>query len=123
MNSKRDIGAVAELDVWQRAMDLVAEVYRLGDRLPARERFGLADQMRRAAASIPANIAEGNARSHRREYVQFLNIARGSLAELATHMESARRVGYWSDADLAMAADLVRRVRQMLNRLIASLSQ
>jgi len=123
MNSKRDVGAVAELDVWQRSMDLVAEVYRLVDRLPARERFGLADQLRRAVASIPANIAEGNARGHRREYVQFLTVARGSLAEVATHLESARRVGYWGDTDLEIAGDLVRRTRQMLNRLIASLSE
>jgi four helix bundle protein len=123
MNSKRDVGAVAELDVWQRSMDLVAEVYRLVDRLPAQERFGLAEQLRRASASIPANIAEGNARGHRREYVQFLTVARGSLAEVATHLESARRVGYWSDAELKAAGDLIRRVRQMLNRLIAALSK
>jgi len=122
MTNRDDIGPVADLDVWQRSMDLVTEVYRLVEQLPARERFGLAEQVRRAVASIPANIAEGNARAHRREYVQFLAIARGSLAETATHIEVARRVGYWSEADLEIAVDLVRRIRQMLNRLIASLS-
>ena len=122
MTNRDDIGPVADLDVWQRSMDLVTEVYRLVEQLPARERFGLAEQVRRAVASIPANIAEGNARAHPREYVQFLAIARGSLAETATHIEVARRVGYWSEADLEIAVDLVRRIRQMLNRLIASLS-
>ena len=122
MTNRDDIGPVADLDVWQRSMDLVTEVYRLVEQLPARERFGLAEQVRRAVASIPANIAEGNARAHRREYVQFLAIARGSLAETSTHIEVARRVGYWSEADLEIAVDLVRRIRQMLNRLIASLS-
>jgi len=103
-------------------MELVVEVYRVADRLPARERFALADQMRRAASSIPANIAEGNARAHRREYAHFLSIARGSLAELATHVETARRVGYLSAADLTRTLDLIRRVRQLLSKLMARLS-
>ena len=122
MRNRQIIGAGGRLIAWQRSVDLVGEVYRLADRLPLRERFGLADQLRRAAASIPANIAEGNARAHRREYLHFLSIARGSLAEVATHLESSRRVGYFSDADLAPASQLVQRVGQLLSRLIASLS-
>ena len=114
--------AGSRLVVWQRAVELVVEVYRLADRLPLRERFGLADQLRRAATSIPANIAEGNARSHRREYLHFLSIARGSLAEVATHLESIRRIGYMSEHDMAPAAQLIQRVGQLLSRLIASLS-
>ena len=110
-------GPVEQLIAWQRAMDLVVEVYRW--RIGSRSRaIALADQLRRAASSIPANIAEGNARAHRREYVHFLSIARGSLAELATHLESARRVGYLRDADLTRTTELIRRVRQLLTRLM-----
>ncbi len=112
-----------ELEVWQRAMDLMVEVYRLAARLPDYERTRLADQLRRAASSIPANIAEGNARSHRREYLHFLAIARGSLAEVVTHLESTKRLGFLSGSELSSASTLAIRVRQMLTRLIASLSR
>ena len=122
MHDDRTIGLPAKLTAWQRAMDLLVEVYRLTERLPAKERYDLASQMRRAAYSIPANIAEGNARAHRKEYLQFLAIARGSAAELATHLEVARRVGYLSDADLDQARKLSERVGQLLTRLVASLS-
>ena len=66
-----------ELIVWQRSMDLVEQVYRLAKCLPKEEVYGLSDQMRRAAVSIPSNIAEGNGRSAEKEYIHFLNIARG----------------------------------------------
>ena len=111
-----------ELVVWQRAMELLVEVYQLARRLPAYESADLGSQVRRAATSIPANIAEGNARAHRREYLHFLSIARGSAAELATHLEGARRVGYVSDADVAHATQLLRRVGELLARVVASLS-
>ena len=110
------------LDVWQRSMDLVGEAYRLALLLPVEEAAGLAGQIRRAATSIPANLAEGNTRAHRREYLNFLSIARGSAAELATHFEIARRIGYLSDADLARATQLLERVAQMLTRLARRLS-
>jgi len=112
-----------KLDVWQRAMDLMVEVYRLAARLPDYERNALADQLRRAAASIPANIAEGNARSHRREYLHFLSIARGSLAEVVSHLESTKRLGFLTPSDLSTAYDLATRVGQMLTRLVAKLSE
>ena len=122
MRDRRDIGPAADLTVWHRSMTMVTEVYRVADRLPQRERFGLADQLRRAAASIPANIAEGNARAHRREYLHFLFIARGSLAEVATHLETIRTIGYLKEDDLESAVQWTRRVGQMLSRLVASLS-
>ena len=122
MPRQREYAPVEDLIVWQCAMDLQVEVYRVADRLPARERYAMADQLRRAASSIPANIAEGNARAHRREYLHFLSIARGSLAELASHSESARRLGYLRATDLANTSLLIRRVRQLLTGLIARLS-
>ncbi len=70
-------------------MDLVKMVYRLADQLPATERFGIAGQMTRSAVSVPANIAEGNARGSKREYIRFINIARGSLMETETYLDLA----------------------------------
>ena len=100
----------------------MAEAHRLSARLPEFERLALADQIRRSAVSVPANIAEGNARAHRREYLNFLSIARGSLMELSTHLEAARRVGYLSNEDVAPATRLLDRVSRLLTALIASLA-
>ena len=75
-----------ELIVWQKAMQLVEEVYRLARMLPKAELFALSDQMRRAAVSIPSNIAEGQARNSTKEFVNFLSISRGSTAELETQL-------------------------------------
>ena len=84
------------LDVWQQAMLLVKEVYSATASFPAAEMFGLTSQMRRAAVSIPANIAEGAARTGDKEYLHFLSIARGSLSELDTHIQIAVMLGYLS---------------------------
>ncbi|MBS0432591.1 MAG: four helix bundle protein [Proteobacteria bacterium] len=78
-----------DLDVWQRSMALVKAVYALVGGLPSDEHFGLISQMQRASVSVPANIAEGHARDSTREYLRFISIALGSLAELATLVELA----------------------------------
>ncbi|MEJ7746020.1 MAG: four helix bundle protein [Luteimonas sp.] len=82
------------LDVWQDAMSLVEAIYRLTSAFPDSERFGLVSQMRRAAVSVPSNIAEGAARRSTLEYLRFLSIARGSLAELDTQISIASRLGF-----------------------------
>ncbi|NZA25066.1 four helix bundle protein [Luteimonas sp. SJ-92] len=82
------------LDAWRDSMDLVEAVYTLTASLPQSERFGLTAQIRRSAVSIPSNIAEGAARRSTPDYLRFLSIARGSLAELDTQMKIAERVGY-----------------------------
>jgi four helix bundle protein len=110
-----------DLRVWQVAMDLVIESYRLGELLPARERFGLVAQIRRAATSIPANIAEGNGRVHRREYLHHLSMARGSLNELQTLALIAERLGYLPPSELTQFAKLCDSVSRMLTRLRRSL--
>jgi four helix bundle protein len=92
-----DNGGYRKLRMWERSMDLAAACCRLACRLPEHERFGLASQIRRCAASIPANIAEGSARRHRGEYVHHLSYARASLAELETHLLLARRLDYLDD--------------------------
>lgn len=83
-----------ELEVWQQSMEFVTNVYSLTRSFPAEEKYGLTSQLRRAAASIPANIAEGYGRSHRGDYVRFLSIARGSLCEVETFLILASRLGY-----------------------------
>jgi four helix bundle protein len=110
-----------DLRVWQAAMDLVVESYRLGELLPGRERFGLTAQVRRAATSIPANIAEGYGRARRGEYLNHLSIARGSLNELETHIAIARRLEYLSESDLVQSRELCDFVSRMLTRLRRSL--
>jgi four helix bundle protein len=85
-----------ELRVWQAAMSLVEEVYLSTKDFPKEETFGLKSQMRRAAVSVPSNIAEGHAREHLKEYLHHISISQGSLAELETQLEIAERLGYIS---------------------------
>ena len=82
-----------DLLVWQKAMDLVVEIYRLSQTFPAHEKFGLASQIQRAAVSIPSNIAEGHARKSSGAFINHLSIAAGSLAELETQIKLAERLG------------------------------
>jgi four helix bundle protein len=110
-----------DLIVWQKSMRLIAVTYRLCDKLPRHEMFGLAAQIRRAAVSIPANIAEGNGRLHRGDYVHHLSIGRGSLMELQTLLEATRYLSYLGDDDLQPALETIDHVGRMLNRLTKSL--
>jgi four helix bundle protein len=87
-----EIRSYKDLQVWKRGMGLTTLVYQFSAELPADERFGLVSQMRRAAVSIPANIAEGHQRTSTRDYLRFLSIASGSLAELETLIELASRL-------------------------------
>jgi four helix bundle protein len=112
-----------KLLLWQKALELVVEVYRLTGGFPAMERFGLAGQMQRAAVSIPSNIAEGAARRGRKEYLQFLFIARGSLSELDTQLEIAVRLGYIDAAAGLETQARLDELSRMLSGLIRSLSQ
>ncbi|KRA75744.1 four helix bundle protein [Lysobacter sp. Root667] len=107
------------LEVWRDAMSLVETIYRITASFPDTERLGLAMQLRRAAVSVPSNIAEGAARRSRQEYLRFLAMARGSLAEVSTQYEIARRLGYLTDD--AADADLLDRTFARLNALIRSL--
>lgn len=85
-----------ELQVWQKSIELVLDVYELIRELPAEERYALGDQMRRSAVSIPSNIAEGHARASKKEFAHFLSIASGSLAELETQLILCQRLNYCS---------------------------
>jgi len=83
-----------KLDVWQKSMELVREIYQITTAFPKNEEYGLRSQMRRAAVSVPSNLAEGAARKGKNEFKQFLNIAQGSLSELDTQVELAHMLGY-----------------------------
>ncbi|WP_158756417.1 four helix bundle protein [Dyella sp. S184] len=109
------------LDVWQDAMQLVETVYTFSTHFPDLERFGLTAQLRRAAISIPSNIAEGAARRSTPEYCRFLSIARGSLSELDTQCQIAVRLGY---VEMSPALnELIDRVFARLTALLNALNQ
>lgn len=112
-----------ELMVWQKSMNLVEEIYKLTASLPKEEQFGLVNQMRRAAVSIPSNIAEGQSRQSAKEYLHFLSIARGSKAELSTQIEICIRLCYLDATRAQLAISLCEEVGKMLYAQINSLCQ
>ena len=112
-----------KLIVWQRAVELAAAVHRGAAAMRGRDRADLADQMRRAALSIPANIAEGNGRRSRADYLRFLGIAAGSLAELESHVELAERLCYLRPDSLSAIKELQDHTARLLTRLIQALRE
>ena len=111
-----------DLIVWQKAMDLVVAVYHASKNFPKEETYGLTGQMRRAAVSIPANIAEGQGRRLTKEFQQFLAHARGSLLELDTHLELSLRLHYLNAEQHAALHHKVNEVGRLLNGLLRSLN-
>ena len=109
-----------DLLAWQESMALVREIYRLTARFPREELLVLTSQMRRAAISVPSNIAEGAARSSRKEFARFLAVARGSLSELDTQIIIAQELGYLGSSEALR--DRVDGIFRLLAGLIASLS-
>ena len=107
-----------ELDVWKLSMDLVEKVYKITANFPSDEKFGLISQIRRAAISIPSNIAEGAARRSDKELMQFLYISVGSLAELETQLILSKRLGY---AEVDAIIDDISQVKRLVMGLIRHL--
>ena len=110
------------LEAWKQSMDLVIEIYRTTGNFPSQEIYGLTNQIRRAAVSIPSNIAEGAARQTKKEFANYRHMAQGSLSELDTQVELARRLGYldaksWSALDTRME-----QIDKMISGLIRHLS-
>ena len=110
-----------DLIVWQKAMQLAAEAYRLAKLMPRSEEYRLVNQLLRAAASVPANIAEGHARGTRKDYAHFVSIARGSLAETETFLQLAVKVDLLATGDVETALGLAEEVSKMLTALRARL--
>ena len=106
-----------DLVVWQKAMELTDEVYHLARLLPKEELFSLSDQVRRAAVSIPSNIAEGYGRQTEKEFKQFLSVARGSVFEVETQLYICIRQNFFSDEEANKALSLCDEVGRMLTRL------
>jgi four helix bundle protein len=104
-----------DLEVWKKSVDLVSNTYKITESFPDKEIYGLTNQIRRSAVSVPSNIAEGAARSSKKEFIQFLYIALGSLAELETQMIIASRLGYLNNLD-TLLNDL-----QLIQRLVNGL--
>ncbi len=108
---------------WQKAMDLVTEIYRLTKKLPKEEMFGLTSQLRRAAVSIPSNIAEGQGRLSKGEFRVFLGNARGSLSELETQIMIAKNLEYIDAPEATVLLEMASEVGRILNGLIASMKK
>jgi four helix bundle protein len=117
------IQSYRDLKVWQQAMDLAEQCYRLTRQFPKDELYGMTSQVRRSAASVAANIAEGHGRNSRGEYIQFLRVAQGSLKELETHLILASRVGLISDGAIAQVIEQSEGLGKMLRALIRSLER
>ncbi len=103
-----------DLVVWNKGVDLVAEIYKLTQSLPANEQFGLTSQMRRAAISIPANVAEGFGRWHAKDFARFLLIANGSVKELETHLHLCARLGYLQQKQIDAAMNLSTEISKII---------
>ena len=112
-----------DLRVWQSGMDLVEDIYRITQRFPKFEVYGLAGQAQRAAVSVPSNIAEGYTRQHRNEYIQYLAVAQASLAEVDTHLEIAKRLRYVSQEEHDRLRDRIVSLSKQLFSLRRRLSQ
>ena len=111
-----------ELIVWQKAMDLVVEIYKLTDQFPKSEIYSLISQMRRSAISIPSNIAEGRRRSSKRSFRHFLLISFGSGAELETQIEIEKKLTKTQNLNYLKAATLLDEVMRILNTMIKNLT-
>jgi four helix bundle protein len=115
------IKSYKDLTVWRKSMDLVREVYTLTRMLPSEEMHGLSGQMRRAAVSIPSNIAEGHARNSAKEYARFLSIARGSVAELETQLHLCPMLGYVRNEKIKPCIEMLDEIGRMTAAIVKSL--
>ena len=120
-NNKVSAKNYRELIVWQEGIKLAKVIYRLADKFPRHETYALVDQIRRAAVSVPSNIAEGHARKAPADFRRFLHISLGSLAEVDTQLVLAQEFGYLSKEDLDVLDEQIQGLRKKLYALINSL--
>jgi four helix bundle protein len=120
MENKK-IESYKDLIVWQKGIELVNEIYVLTKMFPKEEMFGLTNQMRRAAVSIPANIAEGWGRNSTKSYIQFVRISRGSLYEIETMMVIAKNQNYINEEQKSSTSSRIDELGKMLNKLLQKL--
>ena len=120
---KKKMNGYKDLILWQKAIDLVDEIYKLVKFLPKEEKFALSDQMRRAAVSVPSNIAEGYERNSDKEFINFLVIARGSRAELETQLYICVRQGYITQQQAEKAFSLCNEIQRIINKFIKNINE
>ena len=118
---KEKLKSHKELIVWKKAMDLIYKTYKITGQFPREKMYGLVQQMRRSAVAIPSNIAEGYNRYHIKEYLQFLNIANSSAAELETQLLIAKNLKFIKELDYSEADNSLTEVLKMLTVLIRKL--
>ena len=111
-----------DLKVWQKAIELTSEIYKLVKLLPNEERYALSDQIRRAVVSVPSNIAEGRGRGTNKEFVRYLLMSRGSLWEVSTQLVICERLQYLNQEQTANARQLITEISKMINALASSFS-
>ncbi|PNE20257.1 30S ribosomal protein S23 [Mesotoga sp. Brook.08.YT.4.2.5.1] len=107
---------IENLEIWRLGVSLAKDVYVITEKFPRREVYCLTDQIRRAAVSVPSNIAEGKGRSTAKDFVHFLNTARGSLYELTTQLYVAREIAYLSEEDFS---SLHKRIEDLSHKIVA----
>lgn len=112
-----DIASYRDLRVWQSAMDMAQSIYKITGQFPPSEIYGLSSQMRRAAISVPSNIAEGHARDSTKEYLRFISVAMGSLAELETQVMLSERLKYFDEEVFNKSLEQTSEVGRMLRGL------
>ncbi len=115
------INSHKDLIVWQKSMDVVAEIYRITDSFPEPELYGLTSQMRRSAVLIPSNIVEGRKRSSRKDFRHFLVISCGSGVELETQIEISKRLNFVNIENYKKVDELLLEVMKMLNKMLSNL--
>jgi four helix bundle protein len=120
-NKKMALKSYKDLVVWQKSVELCIETYKVTENYPKSELYGLTLQTRKSAVSIPSNIAEGQRRGHKAEYVQFLQISFGSGAELESQLLIANKIGYLPNKEYERLEILLDEVMRMLNGLLKSL--
>ena len=111
-----------DLTVWQKSIELCIGIYEVTENFPKSELYGLTSQMKRCSVAIPSNIAEGQRRGHKPEFIQFLRIAYGSGAELETQVEIAKLLSFSKNLDYGKLDSLLEEVMKMLNKMISNLN-
>lgn len=109
------------LEAWSKAIELVTDIYKSSEHFPKEERYGLTGQIRRAAISIPANIAEGSGRRSQKEFIHFLSYSQGSASELETELIISNRLGYLDEAEFAKLMGQLERLGRLITGLARNL--
>jgi four helix bundle protein len=107
-----------DLDIWKEGIDLIEKIYKITNKLPENEKYGLISQMQRSSVSVPTNIAEGAARQSKKEFIQFLYISLGSLSELETLLIIALKLNYLSEAIFDEISETIEKLRRMILNFI-----